>query len=66
MSASSPGPARRFFRGVWRVIDVSRRVVLNLLFLLILAIVAIALVKTGPAPIAEKTALVLRVDFNIL
>ena len=36
MSASNPGPVRRFFRGVWRVVDVSRRVVLNLLFLLIL------------------------------
>jgi protease IV len=65
MSASSPGPVRRFFRGVWRVVDVSRRVVLNLLFLLILTIVVIALVKTGPAPIAEKTALVLRVDGTI-
>ena len=31
MSASNPGPVRRFFRGVWRVVDVSRRVVLNLL-----------------------------------
>jgi ClpP class serine protease len=65
MSASSPGPTRRFFRGVWRVVDVSRRVVLNLLFLLILAIVLVALIKTGPAPIAEKTALVLRIDGTI-
>ena len=65
MSASSPGPARRFFRGVWRVVDVSRRVVLNLLFLLILAIVVIALAKSGPASIAEKTALVLRIDGTI-
>ena len=65
MSASSPGPTRRFFRGIWRVIDVSRRVFLNLLFLLILAIVVFALVKTGPAPIAEKTALVLRIDGTI-
>ena len=65
MSASSPGPTRRFFRGVWRVVDVSRRVVLNVLFLLILAIVVVALIKTGPAPIAEKTALVLRIDGTI-
>ena len=41
MSASNPGPVRRFFRGVWRVVDVSRRVVLNLIFLLILAIVVV-------------------------
>jgi protease-4 len=65
MSASSPGPTRRFFRGAWRVVDVSRRVVLNVLFLLILAIVVVALIKTGPAPIAEKTALVLRIDGTI-
>jgi protease-4 len=65
MSASSPGPARRFLRGVWRVVDVSRRVVLNLLFLLILALVIVALVRTGPSPIEEKTALVLRIDGTI-
>ena len=42
MSASNPGPVRRFFRGVWRVVDVSRRVVLNLIFLLILTVVVLA------------------------
>ena len=56
MSASSPGPVRRFFRGAWRVVDVSRRVVLNVLFLILLAIVVVALIKAGPAPIAEKRA----------
>ncbi|HEY2558800.1 MAG TPA: signal peptide peptidase SppA [Caldimonas sp.] len=65
MSASSPGPARRFFRGLWRVVDVSRRVVFNLLFLLILALVVVALVRTGPTPLADKTALVLRIDGTI-
>jgi protease-4 len=65
MSASSPGPARRFFRGVWRVVDVSRRVVLNLLFLAVVLVAVVALIKSGPAPIAEKTALVLRVDGTI-
>ena len=65
MSASHPGPARRFFRGLWRVVDVSRRVVLNLVFLLILAIVFFGLIKSGPAPIADKTALVLRLDGTI-
>jgi protease-4 len=65
MSASSPGPVRRFFRVVWQVVDVSRRVVLNLLFLLILALVVVALIKTGPTPLADKTALVLRIDGTI-
>ena len=47
MSASNPGLVRRFFGGVWRVVDVSRRVVLNLIFLLFLAVVVLALVRAG-------------------
>ena len=65
MSASNPGPLRRFFRGVWRVVDVSRRVVLNLIFLLILTIVVLALLRSGPQPLAEKTALVLALDGSV-
>jgi protease-4 len=65
MVASSPGPVRRFFRGVWRVVDVSRRLVLNLLFLLIVALIVVALLRGGPAPLAEKTALVLALDGSI-
>ena len=65
MSASNPGPARRFFRGAWRVVDVSRRVVLNLLFLLIVIAVLVALARSGPASIADKTALVLRIDGTV-
>ena len=59
MSASNPGPVRRFFRGAWRVVDVSRRVVLNLLFLLILSRSSSRFVRSGPPPLADKTALVL-------
>ena len=65
MSASNPGRVRRFFRALWRFIDASRRVVLNLVFLAILVAVAVALIKTGPAPVADKTALVLRLDGTI-
>ena len=39
MSASNPGPVRRFFRGAWRVVDVSRRVVLNLSSCILIAVV---------------------------
>jgi protease-4 len=46
-------------------VDVSRRVVLNLLFLAVVLVAVVALIKSGPAPIAEKTALVLRVDGTI-
>jgi protease-4 len=65
MSASHPGPVRRFFRGAWRVVDVSRRVVLNLLFVVIVIAVVIALAKSGAGSLAEKTALVLHIDGTI-
>ena len=55
MSSSNPGPVRRFFRGVWRVVDVSRRVVLNLLFMIIVIAVIIAFARSGPLPLADKT-----------
>jgi protease-4 len=62
MSASNPGPFRRFLRGTWHVVDVSRRVILNLIFLLILAFVVVGLIKSGPPLLADKTALVLNLD----
>ena len=65
MSASQPGPARRFFRGAWRFVDVSRRVVLNLVFLAILLVVIVGLVKSGPQPLAVKTMLVLNLDGSV-
>ena len=54
MSASNPGPVRRFFRGVWRVVDVSRRVVLNLLFLLILPSSSSRWSRSGPPPLRRQ------------
>ena len=65
MSSSNPGPVRRFFRGAWRVVDVSRRVVLNLIFMIIVIAVIIAFARSGPLPLADKTALVLRIDGTI-
>ncbi len=65
MSASQPGPIRRFFRGTWRVVDVSRRVVLNLIFLVIVAFVVIGLLRSGPPLLSEKTALVLNLDGSV-
>jgi protease-4 len=62
MSASQPGPARRFFGSAWRFIDASRRVVLNLIFLAVVVLVVFALIKSGPPALAEKTALVLNLD----
>ena len=62
MSASKPGPVRRFFRGAWRAVDASRRVVVNLVFLLVVLIVVFALVKSGPPVLSDKTALVLNLQ----
>ena len=51
----------RFFHGVWRFIDGTRKVVLNLVFLLILALVVSAIVGSEERLILEPdTALVLR------
>jgi protease-4 len=65
MSASNPGLVRRLFRGLWRLLDASRRVVLNLVFLAIVIVIVLGFIKNGPAAIAEKTALVLRIDGTI-
>ena len=65
MSASNPGPVRRFFRSAWRVVDVSRRVMLNLIFLLIVLLIVVAMARSGPAALADKTALVLNLDGSI-
>ncbi len=62
MSESPPGRVRGFLRGAWRFIDVSRRVVLNLVFLAIVVLVVVALAKSGPPLLADKTALVLNLD----
>jgi protease IV len=63
-SSSSLGrsPLVRFFRGIWLAIDFSRRLVMNLIFLLIVFIVAIALMIPGKPGLQEKTALVLHLD----
>ncbi len=65
MSASNPGRVRRFFRALWRVLDTSRRVVLNLIFLAIVVFIVFGLVRSGTPALADKTALVLRLDGTI-
>ncbi len=56
--SSEPGFIRRAFSRFWSFLDASRRVTLNLIFLLILVVIVVALVKGSPK-IEEKTALVL-------
>ena len=51
----------RFFIGIWRVIDGARKLVLNLVFLLILFFVVMAIVDSGePLVIKPDTTLILR------
>lgn len=55
-------PFRLIGRGVkfiWHALDVGRRFILNMIFLLILVALAIALFSGGAKPLHEKTALIL-------
>ena len=56
--SSQPGLWRRAFDGFWSFLDASRRIVVNLIFLVILAAIIVAAFK-GTAKIEDKTALVL-------
>ena len=63
MSHSQPGPIRRFFGGIWNTVNFARRLVFNILFLLVLFLLLVAiLANPGVQPLEEKTALVL--DMN--
>ena len=63
MSHSQPGPIRRFFGGIWNTVNFARRLVFNILFLLVLFLLLVAiLANPGVQPLQEKTALVL--DMN--
>lgn len=59
MSESSPGFIRRLFRRLWRFVDVSRRIVVNLVFVALVALVVAALIERGGARIEEGSALVI-------
>jgi protease IV len=50
---------RRFFGGLWWLVDGTRRLVLNLLFLLILGLILAAWLRSGPPPLQDKTVMVL-------
>ncbi len=55
MSASRPG----FFRRLWRLVDGTRRLLLNLIFLALVGALIWAFATRGPAPLQDKTVLVL-------
>lgn len=49
----------RFFGRLWAVLDGTRRLVFNLLFLLLLVVLVVSFVRGGAAPMDERTTLVL-------
>ncbi|HEX4585440.1 MAG TPA: signal peptide peptidase SppA [Burkholderiaceae bacterium] len=59
MVPSQPGWLRRTFGGFLRVVDAARRLVLNLLFLLIVAVLALALFSSSRLRLSDNTALVM-------
>ena len=67
MSESRPGLLRRLFSALWWLVDGSRRLVLNLLFLAIVAALLFVWLR-GAAPLAikEKTTLVLDIAGPVL
>jgi len=60
MSASRPGFFGRWFGRFWRLLDGARRLLLNLLFLALLAALVWAMATRVPAPLQDKTVLVLQ------
>lgn len=59
MYEQKPSALRRFFSGIWTVIDTTRSIVFNLIFL-ILVVIVVSMFFTGSGlKVEEKTALVL-------
>lgn len=58
MSQSFTGIVGRFFAGLWRIIDVARRAMVNLLFVAIVLVVVLAFVGGGTPKLKERTVLV--------
>lgn len=59
MTEKRPGFLRRLFGGLWNGLDFTRRLVVNLVFLVILVLVISAMFGGGEKALKEKTTLVL-------
>ncbi len=58
MSTSQPGFFVRFVRGIWNTLNFTRRLILNVILLIVLSLIFGAFFRSAPI-IAEQTALVL-------
>ncbi len=62
-----PGLIRRFFRGLWSAIDFSRRLVFNLIFLLIVGLILFGWLSSDTPPrLAPDTALVVNIQGDVV
>lgn len=62
-----PGLIRRFFGGLWAAVDFSRRLVVNLLFLLIVGLVLFVWMASDKPPrLSPDTALVLNIQGDVV
>ena len=57
MTASRPGPVRRFLVGTWRTLDFTRRFILTVLFLLLVGVLLAAGLK-APLRVEPRSVLV--------
>lgn len=63
MAQAKPGPIRSLLVGTWNLVNFTRRLVFNLIFLLLLAMLLVFMFSSsGVKPIADRSALVL--DLN--
>jgi protease IV len=58
MADNKPGLFARFFRGLWNTLDFTRRLVVNLIFLIVAIIFVLAL-RNGTPTLRQRTTLVL-------
>lgn len=67
MSAKPPGALRRSLTAIWRAVDIARRVVVNLIFLGLVALVAVAWwAGQAKTRLLEDTALVIDIKGDIV
>ncbi|HQW81650.1 MAG: signal peptide peptidase SppA [Rhodanobacteraceae bacterium] len=66
MTAPQQGPFRRFFGGLFRAVDFSRRLAMNAIFLIVMLIVLVALFSGGHGALEQKTTLVLNLQGAIV
>jgi len=67
MSDSKPGPIRRLLVGAWNAVNFTRRLVFNLVFLVVLAIFLVAVFSSpGVKPLGNESALVIHLGGNLV